>query len=414
MSVLFIIFLIVFILLFALIILGIARRPILPSISITPGSGGFNNTCKKEKVACNTDYDCLKKCSEAQEGEEMVCKAIPDIPNLTPTQQKMFGASGVSAPNKYCVPSKSKINCNVATGGIPVFSGWSGAERMEFDCMCSYPVWASSRVCDRDTGACEGNCLLNPGICEGGTFRWDLTKKAEEPIAGLCECADGAVMVVDNSGLPHCVPEHLQTFYSDLDVSTGSRGGQNLIEVDNVPMKNFMPSSCSATGISASQTTKCGDACCPTPDAVCCGTSGCCPPNFPVCDVANGKCLKSVNSCDSGETKCSGGCCNIPNGVCCPGGNSCCPANFPLCDPDTGFCNPYPTPLETGDAKTCKLIEDTQCANGCCPFPDGVCCGGLVKVPNGTGSEVSVFGCCPSEYPVCDLENSMCRKPKAN
>ncbi len=399
--------------LFSLIVIGILNRPTLKPISINSGKGGFNKICQREKVSCNTDSDCGKMCTEAQEGEEIVCKPIPDIPTLTKTQQHLLGAKDTTAPSKYCVPAKATMNCSVSTGGIPIFTGWSGADHMEFECMCSYPIWASSRICDPNSGTCQGSCLLNPGVCEGGTFRWDLTKKAEEPIAGLCECAKGDVLIIDNAGLPHCVPSSLQNFYNDLDISTGMQGGQNLIDVDNIPVKKFLQSACVATGPSAAQTTVCASTgCCPIPNAVCCGTDSCCPPNFPVCDIQNGRCLKSTETCGSMETKCTGGCCNIPNAVCCGGGNSCCPPNFPLCDPDSNrkFCNPYPTPLLTGK---CNLFEYTQCADGCCPYADGVCCGGSVKVPDpsGTGKLIDVFGCCPSEYPICDIEHGMCRKP---
>lgn len=401
-----------FVILFGLIIIGIINRPVLKPISITAGEGVFNRVCLREKVSCNTNDDCAKSCTEAQEGEEIVCKSIPDIPELTKTQQQILGADGSDKPPRYCVPSKAKMECNLSTGGIPVFTGWGASDHMEFECMCAYPLWASSRVCDATNGTCQGTCMLNPGICTGGTFRWDLTKKAEEPIAGLCECAQGDVLVIDNIGLPRCVPAGIQNFYSDLDISTGMQGGQEIIEIDSAPMRQFMPSVCASSGPSASQTTVCGTTgCCSMPNAICCtGANSCCPSNFPICDVANHRCLKSPQGCGANETKCNQGCCRIPNGVCCSDGVSCCPSNFPLCDPDPKrkFCNPYPVPLKTGK---CEFTEQTQCANGCCPFLDGTCCGGLVKVPDGTGQMVEVFGCCPPEYPICDIQNGMCRKP---
>lgn len=385
-----------FLLVFSLIIFGLVTKMKLKTIKILPDTGGLNKNCLREKVSCNTDNDCKQNCTEAQEGEEIICSTLPDIQNLTENQQRLLGMSGVNSPSKFCVPAKAKMSCNVSTGGIPIFTGWGGLDTMEFDCMCSYPLWASSRICDGNS--CQGNCILNPGICQPGKFNWDLKVKSEEPTAGLCECDDGYVMVVDSSGLPRCVKEKNANFYSDLDVVTNIQGGQLKIQIDNTPLYNVMNSACSPD----SHSTTCGENCCPLTGGICCpGNDFCCPSTYPVCDMTNKRCLKAQNEC-AGETTCSSGCCNTVNGVCCSDGASCCPSAFPNCDPELPYCNPDPTLLIT-TPEECPSTEYTQCVHGCCPMPDAICCGNPID-----GKQF----CCPPEYPVCDTELKMCRKSK--
>ena len=408
----FIVVIIFFVLAFSLVMFGISTKPRLPAINILPQTGNMNKICMREKVQCNQDGDCLQLCTEAQEGEEFVCSAIPNVQSLTPTQQKILGANGPNSqttnqsllPSKYCVPASAKMDCSVSTGGIPVFSGWGGLDTMEFDCLCTYPLWASSRVCDTTTGTCQGNCLLNPGICQPGKFNWNLTVNAKEPLASMCECADGYNMVVDASGLPRCVIRAFDSYYSDLDLVTGIQGGQPKIPVDNVTMKEALLSACPK----GPQYTTCNSQCCPIPNAVCCSGSGtgnntqfCCPSDYPVCDMTNQRCLKTQSECGNAETKCGGGCCNTVGGTCCGDGSTCCPSAFPNCDPDKPYCNPNPTPL-VQSVGPMPGSDYKICPQGICPIPDGTCCGNPIN-----GEQY----CCPPDYPVCDTKLNMCRKP---
>lgn len=383
---------------FFFIIFGLLQKPKYAPIHITSGNGTFNKQCRTQKVSCNTDADCLATCSEASEGTEMVCRAIPNVQALTDTQKKLLG-SNTNTPSKYCVPAGATMSCNVAMGGIPVFSGWSGdVSHMEFDCFCSYPQWASARICDPSgTGYCGSpSCELNPGICEGGILHWDLTKKAEEPLANMCECASGDVLVVDNNGLPRCVPKDIQNFYSDLDTDTYKSAGQPLVALDNVPGTSYASFVCPATGPLAAQYTECNAAspsCCPLPNATCCGDF-CCPSNFPVCDTTNKRCMRANNTCTTNETKCTAGCCPFLGGVCNPDGETCCPPNFPIADTERGMCNPIATALVKCDPtqngyKTCN--------NGCCP-------GGSDWICAGDG-----LHCCPPSYPLYIPETNSCR-----
>lgn len=198
-------------LLFILIFFGLFYAPRLQRIVIPENPGVFNKSCTTSKVECNTDFDCSERCIEANAGEEMVCRAFPRFTN---SQKKNYGDSG-----KYCIPAKAKVECNISKGGIPVYTGWSNPERAEFDCLCSYPLYASSQVYDSQGRALSPPCQLNPGVCEGGTFEWDLTRKIEEPHAGLCKCPEGKTLVIDEEkgGIPRCVPSSFSNFYGDID-----------------------------------------------------------------------------------------------------------------------------------------------------------------------------------------------------
>lgn len=197
-----------------LIMFGIFYSPKLQYIVIPENSGVFNQQCTTTKVECNSDYDCQERCVEASAGEEMVCKTFP---TFTSSQKQNYGQTG-----RFCVPAKAQMQCNIATGGIPVYTGWSNPERMEFDCLCSYPLYASSQTYDSQGRAMSPPCQLNPDVCAGGVFNWDLTKKIEEPHAGLCTCPEGKTLVIDENagGVPRCVPSSFNNFYEDIDVSS--------------------------------------------------------------------------------------------------------------------------------------------------------------------------------------------------
>jgi hypothetical protein len=409
-----IILLIIFLLLFSLIIIGITIKPKPPQINIIPTkTGSLNKNCLIEKTSCITDDDCMQNCTEASEGESIVCKSIPDIPGLTSTQKNLLSFNNQNdqsmIPPKFCVPEKAKLDCNVSTGGIPIFSGWGAGDTMGFDCMCSYPIWASSRKCQEINGGiyCEGNCLLNPNICKGGTFNWDLTKNPQEPNANLCTCSEGDLLMVTNEGLPICVPENIQNFYEDVELSTNKGGVQNLIPIDNIAGITLTSSG------PTDQTTTCFNnsnlalSTCPLPSsssnnpsvtAVCdpesTTTDFCCTSQYPVFDNLNRRCLQRIFNCNSFQSLCSGGCCSTINGTCCNDGKSCCPENFPICDTERNSCNPKPTPVLKNENTSTNY---KQCSKGQCPFLDAMCS------PDGEY-------CCPIGYPIYDSVLG-CRKP---
>jgi len=193
-----------------LILIGLTHKNKPQRIKLPVGKGTFNKQCSTEKVTCKTNLDCQENCIESSEGEEYTCQ---DLPRSTPSQQNLYGPTG-----KFCLPAKAKMACNIAHGGIPIFTGWSNPERMEFDCLCSYPAFASSQATDVLGNPVGDMCTLNSGVCEGGVFSWDLTKKIQEPSASLCSCPVGTTLMVDNpnGGIPRCVPSGISNFYTDL------------------------------------------------------------------------------------------------------------------------------------------------------------------------------------------------------
>ena len=235
-----------------------------------------------------------------------------------------------------------------------------------------------------------------------------MKKKAEEPVAGLCECKEGDVMVVDPAGLPRCVPEEFQAFYADLDTLTGNRGSQDIIMTDHVqsnPVKSgISPQNC-VDPLGKTTYTSCSDGCCYMPNAVCCGDGTCCPSGY-VCNKESKTCIKANSTCNSNETKCQGGCLPVVNGTCCPdlGGISGCPPNFPICDvkkdeggnplvPIQGVCNPLAVELITASTGA----GFPSCGGKFCPVAGGYCAG--------DGEH-----CCPPEYPIFVRETKSCRQ----
>jgi hypothetical protein len=372
-----------FIVLFGFIIFGLLYRPQFVNIHIPENAGIFNKHCSLEKVSCSSDADCHAYCEEVAAGENYICRALPDVPQLTAAQAEYTGGQAGNKPPKYCVPEKAVLDCDPKYGGIPVFAGWSDPGRMEFDCMCAYPAWASSQQCDPNTGLCKGSCNLNPGICTGGTFNWDLTKNAEPPVADMCTCSGTDILVIDaNGGIPRCVPADIPQFYSDLDISTGRQTiAQPKIKLDVVGIRGT---------ISCSEPT-CGTGCCKNSTDVCCSDGlHCCPSDFPICDISNNLC--KATACQTPNcTTCPDGFCESINATCCNDG-TCCPFSTPVCDPTSNYCNKNLVPLT--DDKTCTGIE---CNGKCCPVSNGSCCG-------------DGENCCPEDYPICDLVNKQCKQ----
>lgn len=199
-----------FVLLFIFIFFGLLHKNSLQKIIIPQHQNVFNKNCSTSKVSCNNDLDCQELCAEASAGEDMVCRTIP---RYTKHQQDQYGPTG-----KFCVPAKAKMECNTKYGGVPVFTGWGDPERMEFDCLCSYPEYASSQHFDDQGNPISMGCQLNPGVCENGTMNWDLTKNPINPSPQLCTCDPSYTKMIDpgKGGIPRCVPTRYKNFYQDL------------------------------------------------------------------------------------------------------------------------------------------------------------------------------------------------------
>lgn len=159
-----------------------------PDRKTQAGQSNFKPFCESSQVACDTSEDCIK-CAESAQGFEMKCVQIPKTND--PSQK--FGV---------CVPATAKLECSEKYGGVPAWSGWSDASRMEWDCLCNYPEWSETPNCNK----------LNADICQGGTFDWDLTKK-QIPEDVKCTCPSGMVLVMDAQKKPRCFSPETAKFY---------------------------------------------------------------------------------------------------------------------------------------------------------------------------------------------------------
>jgi len=193
----------IFILIGIIIIFGIVyNKPNPKPISILINqSGQTRQNCTVNPVTCDTTEDCVNDCLEASEGLEMICKDI----TRTPEQEKIYGKS-----TKICTDASAKMECNIDLGGILVYSGSAGDERMEWDCICSYPEYAGSDGCK----------TINADVCGGPSnksgFNWTIAS-GDDPSSYPCDCPDGKTLITTDDNKPICVPSSLANWYSDLD-----------------------------------------------------------------------------------------------------------------------------------------------------------------------------------------------------
>ena len=187
------------------IIFGILYKPKPKAVNITANSSNMEERCTQNIVNCINDADCRNICLEQNQGIEMSCK---DIKHTTKSQQSTYGPS-----QKVCVPTNAKMDCNQELGGLISYAGWgsSGIPVMEWDCLCSYPGYAST----------EGCKSINPDICGGPlnqtNFTWSVEKN-EDPSYKYCTCpSDKKLMTMTYSGdKPICVPSSISNWYNDI------------------------------------------------------------------------------------------------------------------------------------------------------------------------------------------------------
>jgi hypothetical protein len=122
---------------------------------------------------CTSDEDC-NKCAEIGDDIEMSCATIVENPHVSKTKKI-----------SVCLPKTVTLSndCNENNGAIKVWSGWNNPERMEWDCVCTYPDWAGGSDYKGKT-----TCELNPDICQGGTWNYDATTATGPPTADNCTC----------------------------------------------------------------------------------------------------------------------------------------------------------------------------------------------------------------------------------
>jgi hypothetical protein len=172
-------------------------------------AGAFKNNCSREQVKCSTDKDCQTMCKEQAQGQDMAC-----IPVAAPNDR-----TGQVSGDKVCADRKAVMKCGKQYGGVLTWSGWAAPNRMQWDCLCQFPSYASNDNCTK----------LNAGICTAynktthsfsSELKWDVSMG--RPELGTCTCPTGFVrQTVLANQMPRCVPQKITGLYTDLSTSDG-------------------------------------------------------------------------------------------------------------------------------------------------------------------------------------------------
>ncbi|XP_021350444.1 multiple epidermal growth factor-like domains protein 6 isoform X3 [Mizuhopecten yessoensis] len=266
-------------------------------------------------------------------------------------------------------------------------------------------------VCCADMKHCcpEGKqCDTGAGTCTGGnglSMEW-LEKTESRPVAvlsdvicpdGKSECPSGNTCCLvgeDKYGccprpnavccadMKHCCPEGKQ-----CDTGAGTCTGGNGLSMDWLEKTEGRPVAVLSDVICPDGKSECPSGntcclvgedkygCCPRPNAECCADKKhCCPQGYE-CETGQGKCTKGDHVIDWLEKSPSSIVTKSP-GV---SGQHLCPDHLSVCEPGQ---------------TCCKMTGHLY---GCCPFPQGVCCG------DNSGH------CCPAGY-TCNVQEQNCRK----
>lgn len=155
-------------------------------IYINPNGVSIGQICQNVPVSCSTDSDCKQQCIDS---EVMTCQEL----TRNSDQETKYGKSG-----KYCLPQKPQQTCNSKNGGIWSWTGWSGSNNMEWECLCTYPQIAGGNGCEN----------INPNVCNGGIFNYDATTMNRGPSPEDCQCANNNYLMVTNNNVPLCILEN--------------------------------------------------------------------------------------------------------------------------------------------------------------------------------------------------------------
>lgn len=193
-------------------IYGIAKP--VQSQSFTPMSfsdqvGTFSKRCSTELVTCAIDQDCQAICKEQQDGLDMACISISDPNDKT----------GMLPKKKVCALREAEMKCGKNLGGVLTWSGWSNPDRMEWNCICQFPSYASNQNCTQfNSGICSAYDTAKKQTTSG--FNWDVS--VGRPELGTCTCPAGTTrQTVLSNQMQRCVPNSIYGLYKDLQDSVG-------------------------------------------------------------------------------------------------------------------------------------------------------------------------------------------------
>lgn len=183
-----IVLIIAIIVLIGFIIFGKIYTPSQGQTFIKPKQTSTSPICQQQPIKCNGPDD-ITTCQNCIDNVEITCQEL----YRTKDQEPFYGTSGY-----FCLPQKPSQPCDPAKGGIWEWTGWASTDRMEWDCLCTYPGYAGNPGCTK----------WNPNVCNGGIFSYDATKQQNQgPSINDCTCATGYnLLSADPGGIPICVP----------------------------------------------------------------------------------------------------------------------------------------------------------------------------------------------------------------
>jgi len=196
----------------ALSVIGLSKPPepnrYVP-VQFSDQAGTFNKACASEIVPCTTDSECTQLCQEQRQGVDMACVSLTD-----PTDK-----TRVLPNQKVCAPRKAIMRCGQNLGGMLTWSGWADADRMEWDCLCQFPSYASNKNCTEfNSGICSA---YDPSSKKTKSFyNWNVSMG--RPELGTCSCPQGYTRQTSlTNQIQRCVPNNLMGLYQDLNSSSG-------------------------------------------------------------------------------------------------------------------------------------------------------------------------------------------------
>ena len=161
------------------------RVPFIPTYVQHSVSRGKTFKCSRVPTKCRTNDDCMRVCEESGV-MDMECARLDRPPLLEGT----YGT-----PQSVCVPKKPRKVCVMKNGCINVWSGYSSINTMEWGCLPLMPQISGN----------EGCTAINPNVCSGGKWTYDIMTASTGPGPEHCECAPGMQKIVTTENIPMCV-----------------------------------------------------------------------------------------------------------------------------------------------------------------------------------------------------------------
>jgi hypothetical protein len=148
-----------------------------------------NRQCSKKFTSCKVDKDC-EICSEGTNIIKYKCQKMTNLMSNSSERRK----PGIT---NVCNISKPYVGCNLKHGGIWQYSPSITNDHSGWKCSCQFSRYYSGNDCNH----------LNPEICSGGTFTWDVKNGA--PSRYNCLCPSGTKRMIRDNATPFCADNFL-------------------------------------------------------------------------------------------------------------------------------------------------------------------------------------------------------------